>query len=272
MKDDEPVFEIINHSRNVTVGQKMKSIALVVVREGTIEFSWENRDARQAVADEMFLLPVNVDFTVKFIEYSSLLYLYVPSEMEICWSVKQMLAGYSIKTNEEGSILKINNLIQMQIELFIETTKYQQLCAKCLNYQTNSILFTICANYPAELLADFFMPIRYTASQQLTNFQDIVLRNKNRLFSVTEFAAETYMSRTTFRRHFERIFGTNPQDWIKQERLKLIEHELKYDIKPLNEIAKLTGFNNTREFYFYCRKHFGKTATEIRKGVSTKYV
>jgi len=240
--------------------------ALVVVREGLIEFWWENRTPRQAVSGELFLLPANVDFTVKFIEYSSLLYLYIPQEMEICWHIKQMISGYSVKSEEKGSVLKINDLIEKQIELFIETTKSQQLCTKCLNLQIHSILYTVCANYPTDLLTDFFLPIRYAVSRHLTNFQDIVMHNKNRLFSVTEFAAETFMSRTTFRRHFERVFGTNPQDWITQERLKLIEHELKYDIKPLGEIAKLAGFNNSREFYVYCKKYFGKTATEIRKG------
>jgi AraC-like DNA-binding protein len=267
MKDSDPVFEIINHSRDVEVSQKMRSSALVVVREGSIEFQWECKEVRVAVSGEMFLLPANVGFSVKFLEYSSLLYLFVPVETDICWHVKQILAGYSVKSEEKGSVLQILALIQKQIDFFIEATKVKQLCTKFLHLQISSIIYNICMFYSEDLLADFFLPIRYSATRQSASFHEIVLRNKNRLFSVTEFAAELFMSRTTFRRHFERVFEMHPQEWIKQERMKLIEHELKYDTKTLGEIAKMTGFNNSREFYFYCKKYFGKTAMEIRKGI-----
>jgi methylphosphotriester-DNA--protein-cysteine methyltransferase len=74
------------------------------------------------------------------------------------------------------------------------------------------------------------------------------------------------MSRSSFYRHFEQVFGMNPQEWIAQERVKKIEHELKYGITPLRQIAKQTGFASVREFYCYCQKKLGKTALQIRKG------
>jgi AraC-like DNA-binding protein len=115
-------------------------------------------------------------------------------------------------------------------------------------------------------LINFFEPLRTFSFDRGLNFKPEVLKNRHKLFKVSQFAEALHMSRATFRRHFEQNFGMNPHDWIHQERVKLVEQELKNSDLPLQQVAQKTGFVSIRDFYSFCRKHLGRTAMEIRKG------
>jgi len=266
-RKDSPVFEIISHRKGVEISHKMEKVALVFVTEGEIEFSFDSNKNRIARSGEFFMLPVNTDLTVVFQETGSLIYFYISADTDICWRVKQSLSGYALRTSGQCLVFQTNSIIQNHITSFTTITEQGVLCLKYLNVQIFSLLELICMFYPLESLAEFFEPLRSYTFRHGINFKDVVLQNRNKLFKVSDFAAATYMSRATFRRYFERIFEMNPQDWITQERKKLIEHELKYGVLPLRQIAMKAGFISVREFYGYCQKRFGKTATEIRKGI-----
>jgi AraC-like DNA-binding protein len=261
---DSPVFEIINHRKGVEISQKMDKVALVFVTEGEIAFSFDSNTDLTARYGDFFMLPVNTDFTAVFKESGSLLYFYVPAENDICWRVVHRLSGYSVRTSTQNIVLSSTEIIQNHIRNFLMIAENGILCLKYLNAQIFSLLELLCMLYPLDTLAEFFEPLRSYTSRENAHFKEVILQNRNKLFKVSDFAAAVYMSRSTFRRYFERTFGMNPQEWITQERVKLIEQELKYGTLPLRRIAMKAGFLSVREFYGYCQKKFGKTATEIR--------
>jgi AraC-like DNA-binding protein len=265
--DSDSIFDIFSHREGVEIIQKTKSVALIIVIEGKIQFSFDNKNIRKASKNDCFMLPVHADFNVKFLSSASLLYFYIPNEPDLCWIIKKNLAGYTLKTTENGNILKINNFIQNHINLFLAAVKNGVVCKQFLNNQLQCLLSCLCVFYPLELLTDFFAPMRSYTLMRGQNFKASVLENRNKFFKVSEFAAAAYMAQVTFRRHFEQVFDMSPKEWIIQERKKLIETELKYGTKSLNEISVLTGFKSVREFFAFCKKQLGQTALSIRKSV-----
>jgi AraC-like DNA-binding protein len=264
-KKDCPMFEIISHRKGVEISQSMNMPTLVFVVEGEIEFSFGSNTGLTAHRDEFFMLPADTDFSVRFRETASLICFFIAADTDFCWRIRQKLSGYPSHAAGHNLILSSIDTIRNFIDVFLAITGKGILCVKYLNCQICALLDLICVFYPAESLVDFFEPLRSFAFGHGINFKQEVLKNRNKLFRVSEFAASTHMSHAAFRRKFVRIFGTNPHEWINHERMQLIEQELKYGILSLQQLAQKAGFASAAEFYAFCRKHLGRTAAEIRK-------
>jgi AraC-like DNA-binding protein len=265
-KKDSPMFEVINRQQGVEISRKLEMPALVFVAEGEIEFSsGSTNNVRQAHRNEFFMLPADTDLNVRFRETASLICFSIAADTDFCWRIRQKLLGYPSHEAGQTVILSSIDIIRNYIDVFLAITGYGILCVKYLNCQICALLDLICAFYPAESLVDFFEPLRSFAFGKGVNFKQEVLRNRNKLFKVSEFAESVCMSRAAFRRKFVRIFGMCPQKWIIHERMQLIELELKYGTLTVPQIAQKAGFASVIEFYAFCRKHLGKTAAEIRK-------
>jgi len=267
-KKDSPMFEIINHREGIEISQKMKRPVLVFVTEGEIEFSFDKNTDRTAHRNEFFMLPADTDLTVRFLQTTSLLYFYIAADTDFCWRIRQKLLGYH-RSHAKGQtvILPSIDIIQKYIDVFLAITDQGILCVKYLNCQISALLDLICVFYPDEVLIDFFKPLTSFGFGRSIDFKEEILKNRNLLFKVSEFADIVHMSRTAFLRKFVRVFGMNPQNWIIQERMQLVEQELKYGTLPLKRVAQKSGFTSATEFYTFCRVHLGRTAAEIRRGL-----
>jgi AraC-like DNA-binding protein len=259
-KKDEPVFEIIGYRTGTTVSHTINAATIVCVIDGEIKFS-----NKTAVKNELFVLSAHSNFTVEFTQSGSLLYLYIPSDIEICWRIKQKMFEYSPQTARRNATLQATKTIENCISRFIDATTQNVQCTKLLQSYIGVIVNMICVEYPLDMLADFFSPLRYCDAKNGINFKAIVLQNRNKIFKVSEFAEAVYMSSVSFRRRFERVFGMHPQVWIMKNRQNLIYDELRNGTKSLTQISILAGFKSVREFFAYCKKHFGRTAATIRR-------
>jgi AraC-like DNA-binding protein len=256
---DNPVFELVSNCKGTVVCRKVIKASIIFVTKGKISFS-----GTTVGEDEFFMLPAYSNCTVEFLESGTMLYFYIPEDMHICWQVKQSLYKNFPRSAKENLVLTANDIIKHHINLLSSMADKGFLCTKYMHTQLIALLDLICITYDADALAGFFSPLRSYSARHGIDFKDVVLQNKNKIFKVSEFAAAAYMSKVTFRRRFEQVFGMTPQEWITQERKKLIEDELKYGVKPLSKIATKAGFPLIREFYGFCKKSFGKTAKEIR--------
>jgi len=269
-KDDDYVFESIKHRKGVEITQKTVDAALIFVMSGEIEFSFNRGGIRTADAGDFFLLPARADYLIKFTTSAVLQCYYIPMNIDLCWRIKEKVLKSSITPqNSNGFNLTMNNIIRNQLNIVQTITEQGLFCRKYLTNQLQILISYITLFYPVEVLAEFFAPLRFGTKSEIyeTNFHYTVLQNKNKFFKVSDFAKAANMSRMTLRRYFEQQFKMTPQQWIMQERVKLIEDELKHSTKTLTQIANLTGFHSVREFFGYCKKHFGKTATQVRKGI-----
>jgi len=264
MNNDEHYCEIIRHNKGVELTMDSDEEAgFVFVISGKIDYYFGNSAVKTACTDDFFILPSQVNYSIKFTELSILFCFYIPTDSDFYTRINKKTDFSVSKFSTSGAILKMDSFIRNSVKLFISAIDRGFVGKQFMMAQMEILLLAIYKIYTVDQIADFFAPLQFDRFDN--KFKHVVLQNKNRMFKVADYANAVCMTRPTFQRHFERAFNMPPQKWIMQNRQNMICDELQNDTKSLSQISVLTGFKSVREFFAYCKKHFGKTAATIRK-------
>ena len=79
----------------------------------------------------------------------------------------------------------------------------------------------------------------------------------NEDFSIDTLAMEMAMSRSVFFKKIKSLTGQNPQEFIRDIRMKRAATLLREDKYSIGEIAYLTGFPNAKYFSTAFKKYYG---------------
>lgn len=79
----------------------------------------------------------------------------------------------------------------------------------------------------------------------------------NEDFSIDNLAIEMAMSRSVFYKKIKSLVGQNPQDFIKDIKMKKAANLLREKKYSISEIAYLTGFPNAKYFSTAFKKYYG---------------
>jgi AraC-like DNA-binding protein len=127
--------------------------------------------------------------------------------------------------------------------------------------KTEELLILLRSYYPSKLLAQIFEP----AFNSKIDFHEVVKKNRDKFFTVEEYAAATNLDRNTFRQKFKDTYGLNPTEWIKEERVKRVFQELMEANKSIADIVTEYKFSNFPNFIRFCNMHYKNTPGNIRK-------
>jgi AraC-like DNA-binding protein len=110
----------------------------------------------------------------------------------------------------------------------------------------------------ADILFSFSLPFKINLKEYM---------NKNFRFNVSleKFAFFTGRSLSTFKRDFQRVFGTAPGIWLKKKRLQEAYFQLAEQSRKPSEVYLEVGFEDLSHFSFAFKKEFGKTPNEVAK-------
>lgn len=86
-----------------------------------------------------------------------------------------------------------------------------------------------------------------------------------RIKTVREMAREANMSLRSFKNKFNLVFGTSPGRWILQRKMQTVYREIVTSHIPLTVIADKCGFASLSHMSDFCKKHLGKSPSQIRK-------
>lgn len=100
------------------------------------------------------------------------------------------------------------------------------------------------------LLANFDEPGKIS----LADFME-----RNYMFNMTldRFGYHTGRSVATFRRDFKKVYGTTPQKWLTEKRLKLAYYQIAEKHRKPNDVYVEAGFENLSHFSYAFKKYFG---------------
>ena len=82
---------------------------------------------------------------------------------------------------------------------------------------------------------------------------------------VPDLAREAGMSTRNFLRHFRRVTGYSPTDWLMRERLQESARLVITTGRSIDSIARACGFGTTSNFRRQFRRHFGSTPNAYRR-------
>lgn len=97
------------------------------------------------------------------------------------------------------------------------------------------------------------------------NFKDFVLRNYKNITDIAAFASIANMSVRNFQRKFKAEFNLSAREWLNERRAEHILRDIRSSDKTIAEIALSYGFASPSYFTIFCKQHFGKTPSQLRK-------
>ena len=80
---------------------------------------------------------------------------------------------------------------------------------------------------------------------------------------LTKFSYLTGRSLTTFKRDFNKIFGSTPQRWLTKRRLQLAHYLLSEKRQKPVEVYREAGFEDLSHFSYAFKKQFGYAPKEV---------
>lgn len=138
--------------------------------------------------------------------------------------------------------------------------------------------------YSKELMQQFVNTIIIIAARNIAQFSplkteqdaedrvlDILRYIQKNIYSPEKILAESIsrhfkISVANLGRYFKRYTTETMQQYIMNYKTRLIENQLTFSDKRINEIAGEFGFSDVSHFNKFFRKQKGKTPTEFRKG------
>jgi AraC-like DNA-binding protein len=267
---ENPAIEIGDYKEGMTVNRTAKNTMLFFVLEGTISASCGFAESRLIETDHFFLIPQRAPYTFYFQTNTKLYCCHLTEDILLCRKGKPELLSEIcekmklIDQNSDLYIIKANQYIINVLENSIDNIN---LGLRWLNYQRiiiRELQILISAHYREEELAYLFFPVL----KGDIVFKSIVLQNKNKLFTVEEFASAVHLNRNSFRNRFMEIFGINPSEWIIGNRTEQVIAELKKD-KSIMSIVHDCGFSSYSNFVRFCRNFLHNTPAALRKQYQT---
>ncbi|MDR1764292.1 MAG: helix-turn-helix transcriptional regulator [Dysgonamonadaceae bacterium] len=256
----KPTLEIVGGEAEQKIPRISDCIVFICMLSGKADITCHSFSKPVSIEENCIIsIPRNASFAIRFTAAGQALIYYDREQICLCKRVVELQA---LKTEQiAGKPLKINEPIIDILHSFSDTVDLGLKCTKYYKLKMEELFILLFMYYTDDELYSLFQP----AFSDNVAFKQIIIANRNKLFKVNDFASETHLSRDAFRKHFRDCFGTTPQEWILSERKQLILNELKSADAPIHEISAKCGFLSVPEFYNFCRKHFGKTPSELRK-------
>jgi len=144
--------------------------------------------------------------------------------------------------NSQELLLRINRLIDQQLQLQQQLTKDRDISPKKINVSSMD-------------------------EQFLNNLMEIIEnRMSDESFGVEELGKEIGISRSQLHRKIKGLTGQSTNLFLREIRLKRALQLLKQEAGSAAEIAYQVGFSNPNYFYKCFKEQFGKTPGQVLKG------
>jgi AraC-like DNA-binding protein len=166
-----------------------------------------------------------------------------------------------------GTYAKDNAFLFVQEDQFIQNfikslapyyNSNDQIDQTFADIKREELLLILLKNDP--LLANVFFNF---GIPEKINLEEFMNRNFRFNISMERFAFLTGRSLSTFKRDFQKTFGTNPASWLKKKRLEEAYFQISRQNKKPSEVYLEVGFENLSHFSFAFKKEFGEKPSEI---------
>jgi len=134
----------------------------------------------------------------------------------------------------------------------------QQIDQTFADLKREELLLILLKNNPQ--LADIFFNFGIPEKINLEAFMN---RNFRFNISLERFAFLSGRSLSSFKRDFQKTFGTNPGSWLKRKRLAEAYFQISKNNEKPSHVYLEVGFEDLSHFSYAFKKEFGLTPTEV---------
>lgn len=186
--------------------------------------------------------------------------LFYLSDSQLYRQLSSLLATEVI-CDDEPQALETKTPIKRFIEDLFICMNDGLICQKYLNGKVNELFFLFKAYYSAYDIKTLFKGVVTRDFLFIENVYQRHMQHK----TVESLAKAMNNSTSTFRNRFKEVFGIPAYQWMKQQKIILIQQELELGTKSFKEIAYEYNFSSVQVFNDFYKTNFGKSPGEIRK-------
>lgn len=268
--DDDAALGIVRiKAGDLFIREDLARSTLVFVLVGSLDISTKNIINMPVESGRMFLVTAGDSFFGRAVTQVVLFRSSFTQNIALCNKVvlKDLLKYLPSDKNREASgivMLPIHSLLLREVEL---TCSLLEVGMFCMHFQQNKldiILMELRLLYSKTELAGMFSPLLGVDN----DFKSNVLQIYPEVNTVKELICELRMSPSAFKRKFHLSFGMSAKQWLIQKKKEKLLRDIVMTDCPLIELAE--KYHLTVNYLTtFCKDHFGKTPTELRKKTSS---
>lgn len=263
-KGDRPAIDPIHLVANDKYDIDILENKIIIVRNGHINYSFGSHLNQSLTTGNMIIIPAGFRFTSRALDDTEILIFRIRTHIELCerFALEQLLAEKDENDKfDKIGVLNSNKVVTQYVENLIEHIIAGLRCFYFYEIKIKELLFLLRGYYPKKELLHFFYPL---LSNDLS-FSNFILQNYHQVRTVKELAELTNYSLSGFEKHFKKVFGISASQWMRNQRAKIVYHDINNGNKTFKEISYHHGFTSPAHFNDFCKLHFGATPGQIRK-------
>ncbi len=263
-KGDRPVIDPIYLNAEDKYNIDILENKIVIIRRGLLNFSFGAHLNQTLTSGNMIIIPAGFRFTSHAIEDTDILIFRMRTNVELCerFALEQLLQEKEKnETFNNIGVLNSNEVITEYVGSLVGHITAGLKCFYFYEIKIKELLFLLRGYYPKKELLHFFYPL---LSNDLS-FSNFIMQNYHQVKTVKELADLTNYSLSGFEKHFKKVFGTSASQWMRNQRAKIVYHDINNGNKTFKEISYYHGFTSPAHFNDFCKLHFGATPGQIRK-------
>lgn len=256
LRDVEPGETIVRNYLDFTL--------LVFLYSGDVEIDYGVGGKFHLKGGNVFLLPKNLEIKVTSSDGgASALMCKFTCDIKMCsmYSLKQLEKFLPENLDNRLFCLPFDDRIRAFVNLTVMSLSAGLNCTHYHKIKREELFMYLRAGYTKEELAMFFSPV---IGKDL-DFKDFVLSHYKQIFDVKEFAEKANMSQSTFNRRFKESFNDTALKWLLARKSESILNDIVKSNLTFAEISEKYRFSSPSYFVTFCKKHYGKTAAELRR-------
>ncbi len=262
--EENALVRLVEYTKGEVRDRIFLQSGVAFVLKGSVRVS-ANGIKDYLIGEEMMLVStMGTRFVVEALEDTTVLVFHMKYTTQLCESFRYDTLAYEQVPNRDIELkpLGFNSAIRNFIGDLTARINDGLTCRHYLEHKLSELFFLLRAYYTKEELAAFFCRLM---TSDLA-FRELVVQKYSKARSVRELADMTHYSEAGFHKHFKKVFGESPSDWLNREKASKLRHELVKTQTPLKIISDNFDFSSVSHMNKFCKKHFGATPLEIRNG------
>lgn len=257
-------FTVVSLKKDEILQRQSLSVSLLVfVSDGCLDISTVGCMNYRIGTGQFFLLVKGTSLLGKAREDAELLICVISGELKLCsrFSLQQLQEYVPFGYNYRFFSLDFTPRMHDFVRMLTGALKDGLGCIHYHQLKRDELLLYLRAEYPKEQLAVFFLSVIGAS----TDFKEFVLMNYRQVKGVKELAVRANLSLSTFNRRFKETFKKPAQEWLTVRKTEDVLKDILMSTFSFAEIAEKHNFSSTSYLISFCKKHFGKTPSDLRK-------
>lgn len=268
-KDVTQSFSFLYFKEGETIGRRfLDTTFLVFVVNGKIEVKSADGKPVKIGTGQFFLLPGGKQIQTYAEEDTCFLLCPFSTNLNLCsrFSLQQLSVSLPLRASSDFFPLALDNRLSKFLSLLVDCLKDGLGCIHYHQIKREELFLYLRAGYEKDTLARFFYPILGRDME----FKLFVETYSQRVFNVKDLAVRANMSLSTFNRRFKETFHDTAKNWLMLRKLEQLKNDIVMGNASFASIADKYHFSSISYLITFCKKHFGKTPSELRKDVAFK--